>query len=82
MGFHNPVSGTNEAFSLITADALYLSKRLLRNANEAKAMKNHADGEKSQTTDKSATPLWQSALVENCMVQGLKSPSWMHLAGS
>lgn len=45
-------------------------------------MKKRADGKKSQTTDKSATPLWQSALSENHTVQGLKSPPWLHLAGS
>lgn len=37
---------------------------------------------KSQTPDKSATPLWQSALLENRTVQGLKSPPWLLLPGS
>lgn len=45
-------------------------------------MKKHADMKKSQTTDKDAAPLWQSSLLENHTVQGLKSPPWLHLAGS
>jgi len=35
-------------------------------------VKNHADGKKSQITDKSGTLLWQSTLLENHAVQGLE----------
>ena len=37
--------------------------------------------EKSQATDKSATPLWQHTLQEKLTVWGLKQPPWLHFAG-
>lgn len=35
-------------------------------------MKKHADGKKSRTTDKNATPLWQSTLLDKPHSAGLK----------